>query len=138
VKTAQQAAQNWANSAGRAQTAFQQGVEGYNGDWAGKTVSQQAAMIQGVTQAVNDGRWAAGINRVGTAGWKNATTAKVTNFGTGFQAGAQKQAAAAQKIMSALGNIVPSLPPRGDINQNLQRANSLAMQLHALRGQLKA
>jgi hypothetical protein len=33
---------------------------------------------------------------------------------------------------------VANLPPRGDINQNLQRSASLATYLHGLKGQLGA
>lgn len=138
MKTAQQAAANWAASAGRAATEWQAGVQGYTGDWAAATTRQQAAMLAGVTQAVTSGQWAAGINRVGTAGWKQATTDKATNFQTGFQAGAQRQAAAAQKIQSALQSIVPNLPPRGDYQANKLRSTTLMDSLHALRGQLGA
>lgn len=138
MKTAQQAAANWAASAGRAATSWQQGVQGYNGDWAGATTAQQNAMLTGVTQAVTSGRWAAGIQRVGTQGWKSATEAKLANFQTGFTAGAARQAAAAQKIQAALQNIVPGLPPRGDFNANKVRATTLMDALHALKGQLGA
>jgi hypothetical protein len=138
VKSAQQAAANWAASAGRAQTQWQTGVEGYNGDWAGATTSQQSAMTTNWTQSVSSGKWARGVQAVGTAGWKSRTVSKAANFGVGFQAGAANQAAASQKIMSALQSIVPSLPPRGTFEQNKIRSTSLMDQLHALNGQLGA
>jgi hypothetical protein len=138
VKTAQQAAQNWLASAGRAGTAWTDGVNAYTGDWAGATVAQQAAMTTNWTQAVSSGRWAAGVQSVGTAGWKQATQSKSANYTTGYQAGAQKQATAIQKIMSFLGSAVPALPPRGDINMNLQRSAQLALALHAQKGNLGA
>lgn len=138
MKTAQQAAANWAASAGRAATDWSQGVQNYNGDWAQATTSQQAALLQNVTAAISNGSWARGVQRVGTAGWKQKTIDKQTNFTTGFQAGAAAQAASAQKIMSALQNIVPNLPPRGTYEQNKTRSTALMDQLHALRGQLGA
>lgn len=138
MKTAAQAAANWAASAGRAQAAWKQGVEGYTGDWAGATVAQEAALLSNVTQAITQGRWRAGITRRGTAGWKSATVAKEGNFGVGFSAGAARQAAAAQKIMSALANIVPNLPARGTFEQNKIRATTLMDAMHAQRGQLGA
>jgi len=138
VKTAQQAAANWAASAGRAQTAWQEGVQSYNGDWAGATTAQQSTMLQQLTQAVTSGRWAQGVQRVGTQGWKQATTNKAANFGTGFNAGASKQATAIAKILQAEQSIVASLPPRGDFNQNVQRSVSVQTQLHALKGTLGA
>ena len=79
-----------------------------------------------------------GVSAVGTQGWKSATEAKKTNYGTGFAAGANAQAAAMQKIMAALGNIVPNLPARGTFEQNKVRATTLMDALHAQRGQLGA
>lgn len=138
MKTPQQAAQAWRDSAGRAQTNFTAGVNGYSGDWAGKTTGQQAVMLQNLTQAVTSGRWAQGVQGVGTNGWKTATEAKAGNYGTGFQAGANKQAAAIAKIIAAETNIVGSLPPRGTFEQNKQRATAVMDGLHALKGQLGA
>jgi hypothetical protein len=138
VKTAAQAAQNWTGSQGRATTAFNQGVQSYNGDWAGATTRQQAVMVQNWQSAVGSGLWASGVNRVGTQGWKAATEAKQGNYSTGFAAGASNFQSAIGKVINALSTGVQSLPPRGDINQNLQRANALALYMHGLKGQLGA
>jgi hypothetical protein len=138
VKTAQQAAANWVGSAGRAATGYQQGVEGYNGDWAGATTRQQNAMSTNWNQSVANGTWANGVNRVGTNGWKQATVARISNYSTGFQAGASKQAAAIAKIIQAEQNILGSLPPRGDYNANKVRAGAFMDQMHALKGSLGA
>ena len=138
MKTAQQAAQNWVNSAGRAASDWQAGVQAYSGDWAGATTRQQQVMLTNLTQSITSGLWAAGVQRVGTAGWKSATQSKAANYSTGFQAGAANQAAAAQKIASALANIVPSLPARGDFSANKVRATTLMDNLNALKGQLGA
>lgn len=137
MKTAQQAAANWVASAGRAAQDWQQGVQNYQGDWAAATTSQGATYISNVTAAYSSGRWQQGVQRAG-ATWKQDTIAKSANYSTGFQAGAAKQAQAAQKIMAALGGIVPSLPPRGDYAQNKARATALMDDLHALKGTLGA
>ena len=138
MKTAQQAAANWAASAGRAAADWQAGIQAYSGDWAAATTRQQAVLLQNVTAAISNGTWARGVNAIGTTGWKSATERKATNYTTGFQAGAANQAAAAQKIMSALSNIVPNLPPRGTYEQNKVRSTTLMDALHAQRGQLGA
>ncbi len=138
MKTAAQAAANWINSAGRAQTDWQAGVSGYSGDWAGATTRQQAVLLSNVTQAITNGSWANGVNRVGTGGWKAATVSKAANFATGFTAGASRQASAIAKIISAEASIVSSLPPRGDYNQNKTRATAVMDALHALKGTLGA
>src|SRR5439155_23560358 len=124
MKTAQQAAQNWVASAPRAAAAYQTGVESYTGDWAGATTRQQTVMQQNWDAAVISGRWAAGVNNKGTTGWKQDTVARLGNYSTGFTAGASAQAAAAQKIMAALANIVPNLPQRGTYEQNKDRATT--------------
>ena len=138
MKTAQQAAANWAASAGRAASDWETGVNNYSGDWAGATTRQQATMTSNWNQSVTSGRWASGVNAIGTAGWKSKTVAKSSAYSLGFQNGASAQAAAAQKIQSALANIVPSLPARGTYEQNKIRSTTLMDSLHALKGSLGA
>ena len=130
VKPASQWASNWTGSAGKASTNYQQGVEAYNGDWAGATTAQQATMQSNWLASISNGSWAAGVNAVGTNGWKSKTVAKMANYGVGFQAGASSYGSAAAKLQPFLVNAVASLPPRGDINANLQRSAALAMALH--------
>jgi hypothetical protein len=138
MKTPQQAAEAWAASSGRAATNWASGVQSYSGDWAGATTRQQATMQQNVNEAISSGRWAAGVNKVGTQGWKSATQNSQSNFTNGFTKGASRQAAAIAKIMQAEATIVGSLPPRGDFNQNVQRSVAVQTQLHALKGTLGA
>ena len=138
MKTAQQASQNWLNSAGRAASDWQQGVQNFTGDWAGRTTAQQAVMLNNLTQAVTSGRWSQGVQKVGTAGWKQATVDKAQNYSTGFQAGASRQATAIAKIIQAEASIVNALPPRGDYTQNKLRATAVMDGLHALKGTLGA
>lgn len=138
VKPVSQWGTNWSGSQARATAAYTAGVQAYSGDWAGATTRQQAVMQQNWVTSVTNGTWANGVNRTGTNGWKSATEAKQANYGTGFSAGAANYNAAAQKIGSALGNIVPSLPPRGTYEQNKLRSTTLMDNLHALRGQLGA
>jgi hypothetical protein len=138
VKNAQQAAANWVASAGRAASDWAEGVNNYSGDWASATTRQQSVMQSNWNASVASGAWSTGVTRVGTQGWKAATTAKASNFSTGFQAGAAKQAAAIAKIIAAEAQIVQSLPPRGDYNANKARATAVMDGLHALKGQLGA
>lgn len=138
MKTAQQAAEAWAQSAGRAATNWTAGVQAYSGNWADATTRQQATLLANLNDAINSGRWANGVQRIGTNGWKSATQAKAGNFSTGFSAGASRQASAIGKILQAEANIVNSLPPRGTFEQNKARATAVMDQLHALRGQLGA
>lgn len=138
MKSAATAAANWTASAGRAATAFSEGVQSTTKDQAALAVAQQATLVANFNAAVNSGRWAAGVQRRGTPYWKQQTQAKAANYSQGFTAGASNFQSAIGKIIQAESSIVNSLPPRGDINQNLQRANAFALGLHQLKGQLKA
>lgn len=138
MKTAQQAGANWSGAASRATPNYVAGVQSTQKDQAALAVAQQTALLQNFTQAVQSGRWAAGVTRRGTGYWKSQTEAKSSNYQQGYSAGANNYQAAAAKFMPAIAQGVASLPPRGDINQNLQRSNSLALYLHGLKGQLGA
>jgi hypothetical protein len=52
--------------------------------------------------------------------------------------GTPKYAKAAQGLIPALQQAAANLPPRGDINQNLARANAMAIAAHAMRGLYRA
>lgn len=138
MKTAAQANANWKTRTSGATQTWQDGVNGYTGDWAGATVAQQGALLNNVTTAITNCSWAAGVQRVGTGGWKSRTVAKAANFGVGVAAAGDRQLAAMQKILSAEATIVAGLPPRGDFNANVQRSVQVQTQLHALKGQLGA
>jgi hypothetical protein len=138
VKTAAQAAQNWSASAGRAQAAYVAGIQSTTKDQAGLAVAAQARLLTNFTQAVSSGYWARQVQAAGTGYWKSQSENKQANFGVGFAAGANNYSVAAGKILAAEAQIVSSLPARGDINANLQRANAFALALHAQKGNLGA
>lgn len=138
MKTAQTAAANWTGSAPRATQAWTEGIQTTTKDQAGLAVAAIPRMVAGFNDAANSGRIAAGLQRGGTAYWKSQSVAKSGAYSLGIQNGGANYAAAAQKFMPAIANIVSGLPPRGDIMQNLQRVQALALGLHQLRGQLGA
>ncbi len=138
MKTAAQALANWQASAGAASTNWQAGINNYNGDWAGTTTNAYNNWVSGLANAQAQGSWQRGIQAAGTSGWKSASQAKAANYSTGFTAGSNEYQQAIGKVMGALQNIVPSLPPRGTYDQNKLRATTLMDSLHALKGQLSA
>lgn len=138
MKTATQAAANWSGASGRAQTGWVAGINSTTKDQAALAAAAQPRYLQGVQDAVANNRFANGVLRRGTTYWKSQSEAKAGNYATGYTAGAQNFSAAIQKILSAEANIVGSLPQRGDINANLQRANQFALAMHQLKGSLGA
>lgn len=138
MKTAAQAAANWSGASGRAQTAWNEGIQSTTKDQAALAAAAQPRWLQGVQDAAANNRFANGVTRRGTSYWKSQSQAKAGNYATGYTAGASNYQASAQKILSAEANIVSSLPPRGDINANLQRSQQFALAMHQLKGQLGA
>lgn len=138
MKTAAQAASNWQASAGTAAANWTAGINGYTGDWAGTTVNSYNNWVSGLANAQAQGLWQRGIQAAGTSGWKSASQSKAANYSTGFTAGSAEYTQAIAKVMNALSNIVPSLPPRGTYAENKLRATTLMDSLHALKGTLSA
>lgn len=138
MKSAQTAAANWTASAPRAATAWVEGINATQKDQAQLAIAAIPRMVAGFNDAANSGRIAAGLARGGTPYWKSQSQAKQGAFSLGIQNGGTNYTNAANKFMPAIANIVQSLPPRGDIMQNLQRVQALALGLHQLKGQLGA
>ena len=138
MKTAQQAQANWTGAASRAGSAWTQGIQSTTKDQAALAAQAQPRWLAGVQDAAANNRFANGVTRRGTAYWKSQSEAKAGNYVTGYTAGGNNFGAAIAKIISAEANIVSSLPARGDIMQNLNRAQQFALALHQLRGTLGA
>lgn len=138
MKNAADAQSNYAASSGRAQGAWVKGIQSTTKDQAALAVAAIPRMVQGFNDAANSGRIARGLQRGGTGYWKSQSEQKAGAYGLGIQNGASNFATAITKILAAEQNIVNSLPARGDINANLQRANAFALGMHQLKGTLGA
>lgn len=138
MKTAQQAQANWTGAASRAGSAWTQGIQSTTKDQAALAAQAQPRWLAGVQDAAANNRFANGVTRRGTAYWKSQSEAKAGNYVTGYTAGGNNFGSAIAKIISAEANIVSSLPARGDIMQNLNRAQQFALALHQLKGTLSA
>lgn len=129
---------NWQASQPRAVANYIAGVQATTADWAGNLLRQKAVMVTNWGLAVNSPAYDAQVNAIGNNGWKTATEAKQANYTTGFSAGLNEYNQAAQKVYAALQTGLSSIGPRGDINQNLARANQLALFMHSRKGTLSA
>lgn len=129
----QQFVTNWQQGTQAAQPKYSQGIQNSQ-DWAGPTVNAIPQMVAGIQQAFQDGRIAAGINNLGTAGWRTATLAKASNWyqGVTSQLGVQHMTQGAAKLYGMLNtaiNIVDGMP-RGTLSENLARANAFATSMY--------
>lgn len=128
---------DYSNSAGKAQTNWTAGINSTTKDWAGLTVAAVPRMVQNFNAAAAAGTISAGIQAAGTGYWKSQSAAKAASYGLGITNGASAYGVSAGKLYQFLSSAIPSLPSRGDINQNLQRANTLALALHQAKGQFR-
>lgn len=93
-------------------------------------LAQTAVMIQRFTAAVNDGKYAAGLQRAGgDSGIKAAAAAKVGNYATGTAAGspgATKMGAALTKIIAYEAANLPTIyaMPKGTVAAGKARVNA--------------
>ncbi len=128
---------DYQNSTGKAGTNWTAGINNPQVTWAAPTVASVPRMVAGFNAAAANGTIAAGINAAGDARWRSRSEAKVASYQAGITAGAGAYGVAANKLYQFYTGALPSLPSRGDINQNLQRSNTLALALHAQRGNFK-
>jgi hypothetical protein len=119
------AAARWVQSASGAQTRFTDGVQGTSKDPTALAIAQQAKLLAGFQQAVNSGRWASNLRKIGAAGWKAATVAKAANYTTGVSASEQKYAAAIAPVLQVIASIQSQLQsmPSTSLADNLARSN---------------
>lgn len=128
---------DYSNSSGKAGTNWVAGISAPGVTWAAPTTNAIPRMVQGFNTAASNGTIAAGISRAGDQKWRSRSEAKVGSYTQGITSGAAAYGVAAGKLYQFFTGAIPSLPARGDINQNLQRANTLALALHAAKGQFK-
>jgi hypothetical protein len=132
IVDAQTAADRWAGSAGVAQQRYTEGIQATTVDPTALAVAQQAKLVSNFTAAVNNGRWARALQRVGGAGWKSAAIAKASNFGTGFSAGRQKYADAIGPVLAFEAQLQQQIDamPSATIQDSINRMAAWANGLH--------
>lgn len=77
--------------------------------------------------------WKANVAKVGAAGWKDAMKQKgIPRLQTGTSRAVATKTARITSLLSAVDAAVAdaNAHPRGDINANLQRANTFALSMH--------
>jgi hypothetical protein len=93
--------------------------------------------IANLNAAAANGAFEAGLSKVTLASWKAAAADKgAANMAAGARLGAVKVQQAEQVLGPQRDAIVASLPPRGTLDQNVQRAVQLMTQMAALRGKV--
>lgn len=127
--TPDQVAAKWSSRASAASTDW---VDGINATTVspGQAAAAQADVWLANTQAAAT-KWKTSVANVSLADWKAQTVAKgQARYSGGVQAGQSKYANKISKILQAEKSIVSSLPPRGNVSQNIQRSAAFQQAMH--------
>lgn len=123
------AAQAWSTGFAGAGTKWANGVNGVDIAPGQLAVAAQPRYLAGVQQSV--GKWAANTQAVSLGQWKAITVQKGQGrLASGAEAGKAKYAQKIAAVLQAEASIINSLPPRGTVEQNIQRSAAFQMQMH--------
>jgi hypothetical protein len=86
-----------------------------------------ALYLQKIQESEAMGKRAKGLRDYGFSNWQNVTASKGSvRLGQGMAASADRMTAAMTKWLPIIDNLTSQLGPRGDLNQNLARADKFA------------
>lgn len=127
-------AAKWARNFGGSSEQYKAGIARVQGNPAQKAIAAQDRLLANFTAAVVDGKWANGLSKVTEAGWKQAATEKGAPALATAARVAQDKVQRAEQVMGPIRDgIVASLPARGGIEENLNRAREMALKMHEAR-----
>jgi hypothetical protein len=119
--TPEQVASKWATNLSGATTSITAGVNALQVAPGQAAARQKAAYVQNV-QAHAD-KWAANVASVSLQSWQQDMINKgLPRISTGATAAQPKMAQFMQQLLPYIANQVQTLPPRGNLAQNTQRA----------------
>lgn len=129
IPSAAQAAQSWQQGFGAAGTKWAAGIESVTVAPGQLAAAAQARYLAGVQQ--NAQKWAANSAAVTLAQWKQQSIDKgQARLATGAQTGMAKYQAKIGQVLDTIKSINASLPPRGTVEQNIQRSSQFQMAMH--------
>jgi hypothetical protein len=122
----------WRDSASAGQTRYTEGVQATQVDVVARAISAQPKLLANFQQAVTSGFWARRLSERGTAGWKQATVAKASNYATGIAAGVDDYQAAMQTWLPIIQSAAASVKgmPNATFQDSLNRMTAFATALH--------
>lgn len=132
MKTAQQVAEKYASRASAASTDYVLGVETTTKDQAARAIASAEIHKQATIAALNEGRYAKGLQRAGNQAWKDGVRKKGGNrYSEGVAGASGKYATNSASYDSARGAAVGL--PRGlkGSETNLARVKAVVMALRA-------
>ena len=135
VKSLAATVSKWQRRTANATAEYTTGVQQTTKDWNTLTSGAAANWANGVTDAINRGAFATGVQKVSTAQWKAATAAKSGRWAEGIRVGSPKYQAAMGAVLQNIASIVSGLGPRGPrgSEQNFERSVAFQRAMAATR-----
>lgn len=134
AKDAAKVAADWAQKLAASTQKIKDGVMSVSESPTAKAARNPQGYLSGVQQAVADGSWQAGLQRVSLADWQQAMLNKgVNRVGTGATAAQPKFAQFMAKLLpfqEAAKRNLDSAMPRGDFSANQQRMLAWSNAMH--------
>ena len=134
--SAAQAAKNWQNGMANSSAKMTAGINAVTEAPSTAAIAAIPRMVAGIQQAAASGKIQAGLARVSLQMWQQAMIQKgVTRVAAGATAAQPKVQAFMTAFLPFLQQGVASLPPRGDTQQNIQRAVAMMNYNHGFKYQ---
>lgn len=123
AQTPAQIAQKWNRNLSASGPTIEAGVRAVTESPTARAARAQDRYLLGVQNAVSSGRYQQGLQRVSLADWQNAFLSKgLSRIASGASAAVGRVEQFLQQFLPYVEQGVRALPPRGDLNQNMQRA----------------
>jgi hypothetical protein len=128
-------AAKWQSKTAASSEAYKAGINNVTVNPAQQAAAAKDLWISRLNEAAQAGRFEAGLAKVTLQSWKAASVDKgAANIAAGARAGAIKVEMAEREIGPQRDAIVASLPARGTLDQNIERAAAMARGMAALKG----
>lgn len=125
AQSASDIAAKWAQGMQSAGPAITAGVQANTVAPGLAAARQQAAWVANTTAAAS--KWATNVAKVSNSDWQQAMITKgVPRIATGATAAQPAFEAFMNKLLPAIASVKSSLPPRGNLEQNITRAGAFA------------
>lgn len=130
---ANQISDKWNRRMKGAITDIQAGVDSVTENPATKAIEKQDKMLQNLTKAVNDGRWANGLGKVTLSDWKQKTKEKVgQRLASGVDGAMGKRKEFDTYLVNTMNGILPQIQNMPDMTfeDSVNRVRAVMEHMH--------
>jgi hypothetical protein len=132
MKSAAEAAQNWATAMAQAGAKYTAGVGRVTQSPNAKAAAAASSYAAGTANAVASGKFAAANNAVPLSTWQQGCTQKgAQRLASGAQAAQGKVQNVMSQLIPQIQSVAASLPPRGPKGTNDGRSAAFSQAMHA-------